>query len=171
MIVAVIISINLRVTRGCPRGIRVAPIRGVLPGRQAQCCARYLCHLLSPHTHPRGGTASVLLYSVAIFPRLHSQQWHSQGFEAGSRLQRLGHTCGAIEWVESGSLKGRGSRCQNAGEGWDGGDRSKLILAGYTRQGAALVILAGVLKPFAAASFTQDDLRAVGLPSGQRQPL
>lgn len=79
--------------------------------------------------------------------------------------------CGAIEWVASGSLKGRGSRCQNAGDGWDRGDRGKLIPAGYPRQGAALVILAGVLKPFAAASFTQDDLRAVGLPSGQRQPL
>lgn len=79
--------------------------------------------------------------------------------------------CGALEWVESGRLKGRGSRCQKAGDGWDRGDRSKLILAGYSRQGAALVILAGVLKPFAAASFTQDDLQAVGLPSGQCQPL
>lgn len=67
--------------------------------------------------------------------------------------------------------EGERIKVSECGDGWDRGDRSKLILAGYIRQEAALVILAGVLKPFAVASFTQDDLRAVGLPSGQRQPL
>lgn len=45
------------------------------------------------------------------------------------------------------------------------------ISAGHTRHGAPVVTLLEVLKPFTAASLTEDGPPAVDLPSGQRPPL